>query len=588
MFKFTRTEPAKPPRFLPCFLFECFFVFTIAVLFFTSCRQAAGNISYSTDTAHINAGKILFEKNCASCHHFNSNGIGPNLSGITGKAPAGWITNFIKNPSAFIASKDKRADSLFRQFKSVMPPFEQLTDSNMTALLAFLHTHQATAETPVKPRQGILDPYPEKIKNSGLRVNMISFAKFPATTTPGNMPATRITKLDYQPGSNTLFVNDLRGFLYKLKDTTPVVYLDIKKYFPRFIDAPGLATGFGSFAFHPLFNKNGLLYTTHTEAAGSGKADFFYDDSLKVKLQWVLTEWTIANKNADTISGTHRELLRINMIAEAHGVQEIIFNPLAKTGQKDFGMLYIGVGDGSSVQHGYPFLAGDKDKIWSSVMRIDPLGKNSANGQYGIPSDNPYASGKKLLPEVYADGFRNPHRITWTTSGLMLVSNIGQTNIESINLVKPGLDFGWPIREGNFVFRPLESLDNIFPLPANDSIYGITYPVAAYDHDEGNAITGGYEYQGTSIDALKGKFLFGDIASGRLFYINISGIHPGSLAPIYEWQSIINGTEQTLRKVCGSDRVDLRFGRDAKGELYVMTKADGKLYKMVSASLQQK
>ena len=59
----------------------------------------------------------------------------------------------------------------------------------------------------------------------------------------------------------------------------------------KFINQPGYGTGFGSFAFHPDFAKNGLLYTTHAEPAGSAKADFDYPDSIPVVLQWILTEW---------------------------------------------------------------------------------------------------------------------------------------------------------------------------------------------------------------------------------------------------------------------------------------------------------
>lgn len=588
MFKSCGMESTKRLFLLKKNLLSCLFLLPACLLFVTGCHHSQESYAFSADTAVINTGKMVFEKNCASCHHFKSNGIGPDLSGITDKVPATWLINFIKNPSALITSKDRRADSLFRQFKSIMPPFVQLQNDEITGLLAFLHTHQSVPGMQPKIKKGVLDPYPDKIKNSGLLVDLVPVLQFPSTAEKGSMPKTRITKMDVQPGTQNIFANDLRGKLYKLKGTTPLVYLNMQQYFPHFYDASGLGTGLGSFAFHPSFSKNGLLYTTHAEPAGSGKADFFYDDSIKVKLQWVLTEWKVNDPNVDTLTGTHREIMRINMVTDAHGVQEITFNPLAHKGDKDFGMLYIGVGDGMCVQDGYPFLAMDKDKIWASVIRIDPLGRNSANGKYGIPADNPFAKSKdrKILPEIYADGFRNPHRITWTRSGMMLVSNIGQTNVESINLVKPGLDFGWPIREGSFVMNPYESLDDIFPLPANDSNAHITYPVAAFDHDEGNAITGGYEYQGNLIPELKGKFIFGDIVSGRLFYINTSDIKQGSLAPIYEWRSSINGLEQTLKKSTGSDRVDLRFGRDSKGELYVITKADGMLYKIKSATLK--
>ena len=49
---------------------------------------------------------------------------------------------------------------------------------------------------------------------------------------------------------------------------------------------------------------------------------------------------------------------------------------------------------------------------------------------------------------------------------------------------------------------------------------------------------------------------------------------------------LINGTPTTLKKLCGSDRVDLHFGKDSRGELYILTKADGKVYKLVSATMK--
>ena len=257
----------------------------------------------------------------------------------------------------------------------------------------------------------------------------------------------------FRPDTKDVFIVDLRGKLYKLQQGKPVVYMDISKLKPGFIHEPGLATGFGSFAFHPDFAKNGLLYTTHTEAPASGKADFGFPDSIKATVQWVLTEWKTENPGIATFFGTSRELFKVNMVSGVHGVQEITFNPLSKPGDKDYGMLYIGVGDGGSVENGYDFLVHSIEKIWGTILRINPMGRNSANGQYGIPADNPFAKNQniKAVGEIYAYGFRNPHRITWTESGKMLACNIGQGNIESLDLVMPGHDYGWPIREGTFV-----------------------------------------------------------------------------------------------------------------------------------------
>ena len=322
--------------------------------------------------------------------------------------------------------------------------------------------------------------------------------------------------------------------------------MDMAKLKPNFINEPGLATGFGSFAFHPQFAKNGLFYTTHTEKADSAKADFSYADSIPVALQWVLTEWKADDPNAKTFKGTSRELLRVNMVSGIHGAQEINFNPLAKPGDEDYGLLYIGIGDGGCTENGYAFLAHSKQKPWGTILRIDPSGNNSTNKKYGIPATNPFVKNKNDLGEIYAYGFRNPHRFTWTHSGEMLACNIGHGNIESINLIKKGNDYGWPIREGNFSLNPYGDLNKVHPLPPNDSSYHITYPVAEYDHDEGKAICGGYEYTGNAVPQLKGKFLFGDIPTGRLFYIDMKDIKQGSEATIKEWQVSINDSIKKL------------------------------------------
>jgi glucose/arabinose dehydrogenase/cytochrome c551/c552 len=558
--------------------------------FFNSCGPVtSGKNVIAADSATITGGELSFNKNCSGCHNFKHDGIGPQLSSITKKFPKDWLLRFIKNSSGVIASGDTQAVQLFNHYnKAVMPSFDGLSANELNSLLAFLNIHvQIASPSAEKSAKGITNPIPESIALSTLTVNLQLVTQFPPSS--NKIPFTRITKLSFQPVSGNLFINDLQGKLYKMKADKAVVYLDMKSLKPKFINQPGLATGFGSFAFHPGFAGNGLLYTTHAESPGSAKADFSYADSIKVSMQWVLTEWKTYSPNADTFSGSSRELLRVNVVTGMHGMQEITFNPLSKPGDKDYSLLYIGIGDGGSVEQGYGFLAHSIEKIWGTIIRINPMGSNSSNGHYGIPSGNPFTnnSNNKLVKEIYAYGFRNPHRITWTQSGNMLASNIGQANIESINLVMPGHDYGWPIREGNFAFGGIsDNLGNIYPLPANDSIYKITYPVAEFDHDEGKAISGGFEYWSNAIPELKGKFLFGDIPSGRLFYTDVAAMHLGKMATIKEWKITINGYPRTLKEACGSDRVDLHFGKDMQGELYILTKADGKVYKMVSATIK--
>jgi mono/diheme cytochrome c family protein len=559
---------------------------SLLILYNSSCNlSTSSNNSIATDSAAIAAGEKSFNINCSGCHNFRQDAIGPQLSGLTNEIPAEWIENFIKDPQQLINSKDGHAVQLHEKYKTTMPSFSYLKEDEIKNIIAFIHSHKENRRQEASDNDdAISNPIPEPIKLSDLVVQLQLVTQFPASSDNSKAPLARITELKIQPGTNDLFVVDLRGKLYTLRNNKPVAYMDMAKLKSKFINEPGLATGFGSFAFHPDFPQNGLLYTTHSEATGSGKADFGYVDSIKVAMQWVLTEWKVNDLKSETFSGRARELLRVNFVSGIHGVQEIAFNPLSKKGDEDYGLLYIGVGDGGSVENGYQFLAHDKGKIWGTILRIDPSGRNSMNRQYGIPETNPFVKDKNALPEIYAYGFRNPHRFAWNRKDEMLAFNVGHANIESIDVIKPGHDYGWPIREGNFLVNPYGDLKRIYSLPANDTVYKVTYPVAEYDHDEGKAISGGYEYLG-AISALKGKFLFGDIPTGRLFYIDTADIKQGRFATIREWKVSINGETRTLRQLCGNDRVDLHFGRDAKGELYIMTKADGKVFKLMSAGL---
>lgn len=557
--------------------------------FFTSCNsgESTDKNLISTDSVTIAKGEKSFAEKCSSCHNFSQDGIGPQLGGITSDNPVAWIKNFISNPKKIIESGDTSAQKLFKQYKAIMPSFNYLPPEEIDALVAFINIKKKHVRIAVKEDPNdIKNPIPDSIKTSGLLVEIDSITQIPPSS--DQLPLTRITKLDYETKTGDLYILDLRGKLYKLQNGQPKVYMDIVKLKPKFIDRPGMATGFGSFAFHPDFSKNGLLYTTHTEPAASAKADFNYPDSIPVVLQWVLTEWK-TDPAIFPFSGKGRELFRIDMPSGIHGLQEISFNRLAKPGDEEYGLLYIGIGDGGSTEIGHALVSPIPQKIWGSIIRIDPLGNNSNNGQYSIPPGNPFTKkdDKNYVPEIYAYGFRNPHRISWSKSGQLFSVNIGEHNIEAINMILPGHFYGWPIREGTFEERFFNEVGKVYPLPANDSAYHVTYPVAQFDHDDGTAITGGFEYHGKTIPLLTGKYVFGDMVTGKLFYVNMKDLKLGKQATIQKWNISMNGLPTSLAALCRNDRVDLRFGMDSKGELYLTTKEDGKIYKLVSAALKR-
>jgi mono/diheme cytochrome c family protein len=555
---------------------------------FTACNSGSSSLDYSdipSDSLTVEKGKTLFLQNCSACHDFRQDGIGPQLGGVTSEVPVEWLQSFIKDPKGMIDEGDKRATDLYEQFHSYMPSFAHLEEPQLHALISYLHTIKAPTKTLAENKANELErPISDTIAFSGLTVDLELITQMPATSDKN--PLARIAKLDYQPGTEDWFVLDLRGKLYQLKEGHSNLYLDIAELMPNFIDQPGLATGFGSFAFHPEFTRNGLLYTTHTEAAGSAQADFSYADSIKVSLQWVISEWKTKDPTAVPFEGNRRELFRVNMVGPSHGVQELTFNPLAKPGDEDYGLVYIGIGDGGSVGAGFSFIPNSLETIWGTIVRIDPTGTNSKNGNYGIPASNPFADGSNgnALGEIFALGFRNPHRISWTKNGDMIASNIGQAKIESLYKILPGHNYGWPIREGTFLLNPEGDLNKVYPLPEDDASYNITYPIAQYSHEEGSAISGGFEYWGKTISELQGKYIFGDVVRGRLFYIEVDDIQLGTQTTIKELHISINGKATSFGQMFDNKKVDIRFGRDHLGELWVSTKADGKIYKITGAS----
>ncbi|MFC5410212.1 PQQ-dependent sugar dehydrogenase [Larkinella bovis] len=544
----------------------------------TASKPATG---YSTDKAVLTKGQQLFQQNCTACHNFNQKSIGPNLASVTVEVPQAWVKAFIRNAPEVIKSGDARAYALFEEYKQEMPSFAHLSNGDIEALMAFIHSkRKVTTQDAGSEKLGahLVDPISIKIQQSGLQLRLEEVTTAPATADKN--PLARINKMEVVPGlKNRVFLEDLRGILYEMEGNSLRPYMDMAKERPNFIHTPGLATGFGSYAFHPDFETNGLLYTTHTEKANTAPADFPYADSIKVTLQWVLTEWKVNDPKAITFSGTGREMLRINMVTPIHGVQEITFNPLAKRGSADYGMLYIGIGDGGATENGYYFICKDRNRPWGKVLRIDPRGTNSKNGKYGIPAHNPFVNDKTALGEIFCQGFRNPNRISWSPDGKMLISDIGQAQSEELNIGIAGADYGWPEREGTFVLNHRGRMDRVYALPANDATYQYTYPVVQFDHDEGNAFSAGFVYTGP-IPALAGKYIFGDIVNGRVFFVENDQLQLGKQTPIQELKIEVAGKTATFQELSKSKKTDLRFGVGLNQEFYIYTKADGKIYRV--------
>jgi mono/diheme cytochrome c family protein len=540
------------------------------------------------DEASLARGKDLFTKHCISCHELQDDGIGPPLGGVTSVVTEQQLVSFIKRPSKYIDSEDVRLSLLKQKYKLVMPPFEWLPEEDISAIVAYLKQQTELFDIPPldlaqqSKEAGLSGQLVSKPQPSGISIELEEVVQLPALGESSDLGV--VTLRSSPVGDGAIFVSDQHGVIYRIKDRKAAVFMDLRNELPDFQSGPGIATGLGSFDFHPDFQSNGLLYISHAEAYKGQPADYVISDTVRSVAQWIVGEWEADNPMDTVFSGSYRELLRVHAPTFAHGMQDVGFIPGLDKTHPDYGLLYFGYGDGGSNNIHHPELGHNPQSFLGSIMRIDPAGSNSKNGKYGIPAGNPFSkdTGDGVVREIYAYGFRNPHRMAWDEANnyRLFVTDIGEANIEELNIVIAGGDYGWPVREGNFGINTIKDLKAVYEVSATDQLL-YKGPFAQYDHETGNAISGGYVYRG-NLEALKEKYVFGDIVNGKLFFVNVNPQLSDST--VYQLSVAKNGKETTMQELTGIKRQHLRIGYDhIQKEMYIITKADGKIWEIVKA-----
>jgi autotransporter-associated beta strand protein len=371
----------------------------------------------------------------------------------------------------------------------------------------------------------------------------------------------------FAPGdTDDLFVVDQTGTIRIIHDgvlqPTPLLNISsIESAIPLnggYDERGLLALAFSPGFTDPLSSGYHALYTYQSEAAGTATADFgpaAGTVTSGIDHQNVLVQWKVSAANPNVVDmSTRKDLIREDHPAGNHNGGTVTFGP--------DGDLYLAIGDGGTANdsgNGHIASTGNAQAlnvIMGKMLRIDPNGSNSANGKYGIPASNPFVGTSGAVKEIYAYGFRNPFKFSFNSAtGHLIVGDVGQNEVEEVDQVTSGGNYGWVTKEGTFLFNRSTGMDN--PTNSPGSPPGLIDPVLEYDHNSGSAVIGGFVYHGALLPQLDGDYVFGDLsngsANGRLFYSDLSTgqIKEFKLsAPFGKW---LKG-----------------FGQDANGEIYVL------------------
>ncbi len=309
-----------------------------------------------------------------------------------------------------------------------------------------------------------------------------------------------------------------------------------------FLDLSGKVTccgerGLLGLAFHPDFAQTGELFVSYTDTP-PGQS-----------LRSVVSRMRSTDGGLTADPSTEELVITFSQPYANHNGGHIAFGP--------DGYLYLGTGDGGSGGDPQNF-AQNLGSLLGKFLRLDV-----SKRPYAIPADNPFAhsggGAGEPRPERYAWGQRNPWRFTFDPeTGELWTGDGGPGALEEVDLIRRGGNYGWRIKEGTRCFNP--SQDCIGD--------GLIDPIVTYPRTEGVSITGGYVYRGSAIPSLRGRYVFGDFGSGKVWAVRTD---PAT-------------GEHSREELFDSSLGISSFGEAPDGELYLVNYGGGAIHKLVPGS----
>ncbi len=414
-------------------------------------------------------------------------------------------------------------------------------------------------------------------------------------------------------GSGRLFICDQPGKIYVFQYgmLLPTPFIDLGSELAQPFNTTYSERGLLGLCFHPDF----------ANASAPGYRCFYVNFTAPPSHP-TLNPVTAGTTNAVSVIAEYKVSLTNPNVADPSTKRILLTYGQPQSnhngGQLGFGFdgyLYISTGDGGGANDnpaghtegsglasvgrvsGTLGNAQDRRQLLGKILRIDPFGTNGQGGAYGIPASNPFvgqtqtfvdsALNGAMRGEIFAYGMRNPWRFCFDSdfggAERMICADVGQIDVEELDFIVSGGNYGWRIKEGTVDF----DLPNAYlPSPTGVGMPTVIPPVAQYAHPTtqaghgtlpgtetmlrlGASITGGYVYRGSAIPGLQGKYVFGDYAANGInagggVLLGMEETSPGVFALNNGPLNVANPLPANARIYC--------FGTDDSGEIYFATK----------------
>lgn len=292
--------------------------------------------------------------------------------------------------------------------------------------------------------------------------------------------------------------------------------------------------GLFSLAFHPDFDENGYIYASFTSG---DDADSLH--SYIIRMRSDDGGLTLARDASGNVF--QEDIYNVNQPTMTHNNGQVKFGP--------DGYLYVGFGDGGP--GGDPRNhAQTLDNPYGSILRLTDEGEPAPGNLPAEQTDQLHP-----LPEIFAYGLRNPWQWSFDReTGDIWAGDVGQAQVEEINRIVNGGNYGWPCFEGLRTYRDSCGNDGPFIDPVWDQT-----------HVDGRSITGGFVYRGEALPSIYGVYLFSDFVSGIIW--GLIADEDGN----YERVQLLPSGQQVTA-----------FAEDNAGELYILDYGEGGIYRLVA------